>query len=306
MNANIQRLLKKNRLLNPTKPNPTKPNPTKPNPTKTELSIKQTNNNNNNIKNNLLINRIFIKSEICKQNIKNRLEINLTDTHIPNIIHLCYRTKNIPNYIIPNWKKLNQEYEIKLYDNNDCINFLLNNFEQKYVDIFNFIQNGPIKADFFRVCVLYIEGGVYSDIDCEPLISIKDFLAQDVTFLTCASMKKNDLNPHFIISPPKHQILQYCINKYIEFYDTKKEYSYWGWSIIFIMNDIFFKIFKSYINDDCIIYDKNNNKYQIIKEIYPNNTNNLGDRYDIYCEYNKKKILNNRYVGYDCINHHFR
>ena len=50
------------------------------------------------------------------------------------------------------------------------------------------------------LCILYIYGGVYSDIDIEPLVPIKDFLEKDVDFLTCDSVQYNYLNPHFIIS----------------------------------------------------------------------------------------------------------
>ncbi len=40
--------------------------------------------------------------------------------------------------MIKNYTKLNPDYKIKLYDNDDCINFLNDKYSQKYVDIFNF------------------------------------------------------------------------------------------------------------------------------------------------------------------------
>ena len=50
--------------------------------------------------------------------------------------------------MIPNWKKLNPDYEIKLYDNQDCIDFLEKEFGSEYVDTFNYIKDGPIKQTF--------------------------------------------------------------------------------------------------------------------------------------------------------------
>jgi mannosyltransferase OCH1-like enzyme len=232
------------------------------------------------------------------------IDINLKDSDVPKIIHLCYKTKNIPDYIIPNWKKLNPDYDIILYDNDDCRKFLLDNFEQKAVDIFNYIKDGPIKADFFRVCVLYKVGGVYSDIDCKLLVPIDNFLEKDVTFLTCTSANNiNEINSQFIICPKEHFILKACIDKYYEIYDNKINYSYWGWSIVFIMARIIAKIFKKYINDEGIFYDNHNNKYQFIKEYYPNNFIYSSD---VYCSYKNIKILNNRYNSYDSINHIFK
>ena len=35
---------------------------------------------------------------------------------IPKTIYLCYKHKQIPDYIIPTWQKLNPNYKIILYD----------------------------------------------------------------------------------------------------------------------------------------------------------------------------------------------
>ena len=69
-----------------------------------------------------------------------------------------------------------KEIEIKFYDDNDCLNFLNQEYSQKHVDVFNFLADGPIKADFWRACILYKYGGVYADIDIEPLLPIKDII----------------------------------------------------------------------------------------------------------------------------------
>ena len=64
-----------------------------------------------------------------------------------------------------NWKRFNPDFEIKLFDNNMCEEFLNNNFSIKHATIFRYISDGPIKADFWRVCVLYKNGGIYIDAD---------------------------------------------------------------------------------------------------------------------------------------------
>ena len=237
---------------------------------------------------------IFIIIVKLKSNID-----NFNQNIIPKTIYLCYKTKDVPSYIISNWKLLNPEYNIIVSDNNDCIKFLKDNYGQKYVDIFNHIKDGPIKADFWRVCILYKYGGVYSDIDIEPLVPIKEFFQKGVSFLSCISMNKNMLNPHFIITHAGHPILKKSIDKYIEYYDTKKKYTYWGWSIVYIMEDVVHDIFKEYYNNDGIYTDKDNNKYQFLKEI------STPSVHDIYCKYKGVKILNNRYKKYDPDNHNF-
>ena len=242
---------------------------------------------------------------------KEHFEIN---SKIPKVIYLSYKTKNIPDYVIPNWKKIYPDYEVKLYDNNDCIKFLLDEYGQEYVDIFNFIKDGPIKADFWRVCILYKYGGIYSDIDIEPLVNIETILEKDVTFLTCISDTITaSYNPHFIVTVPNHKILKYSIDIYLDYYRNKKPYAYWSWSIVFIFENALLKIFKKNITKDETVVDNENNKYQFMKEIIPSpNTffdfktlyNRLFDNpFDVYCKYKNIRILNNRYKQY--INHKF-
>ena len=221
------------------------------------------------------------------------------DNNIPKKIYITSKTKSIPEYVINNWKQLNPTYEIIHYDNEECIKYLKNNFTQEHVDIFNYIKDGPIKADFFRVCVIYMEGGVYSDIDIKLLVPIDEFVEKDVNFLTCISYMTDGINPHFIIAPPKHKILKKCIDKYLEFYRTKKTYGYWDWSIVHIMADIIYKHFGYHINNSGLYYDNNNNKIQLLKEVWNDTSSNK----NLYCEYKDKIILYNRHDDYDSDNH---
>ena len=113
---------------------------------------------------------------------------------------------------------------VKLYDNQDCIIFLRDHYGEEYVNIFNYIKDGPIKADFWRACILYQFGGVYADVDVEPLVSINNFLEKNVTFMSCAShYSVNSVNPHFIISTPKNEVLKECIDIYCVLYIPEPE-----------------------------------------------------------------------------------
>ena len=67
----------------------------------------------------------------------NPIEHFKINNNIPKTIYLSYKTKEIPDYVIPKWKKLYPDYEVKLYDNNDFIEFLKKEYGQLYVDIFN-------------------------------------------------------------------------------------------------------------------------------------------------------------------------
>ncbi len=223
-----------------------------------------------------------------------------SENTIPKIIYLCYKTKNIPDYIIPTWEKLNPDYEIKLFDNNDCREFLQKNYGQKHLEVFDFLRDGPIKADFWRCCMIYKYGGVYCDIDVKPLKPINSFLEKDTDFLTVRSGGGIDyVTPELIISKPQNELLKMCIDNYLKWKGENVKYGYWKYSIVKIMGTNIEKLIPE-IKNNKNTYFINDKKYQLVNEI-----RNKKDRYDDYVEYNDEIILLNRYPDYDAKKHKF-
>jgi hypothetical protein len=221
---------------------------------------------------------------------------------IPKKIYLCYKHKNIPDYIIPNWEKLNPDYKVMLYDNTDCRSFLEKEYDEEYVKVFDYIKDGPIKADFWRLCILYKYGGVYCDVDIEPLVPFSDYMEDDIDFLTCISMTKNEFNPHIIMSTPNNIILKKNIDIYLSKYRNNIKYEYWEYSIIHTMTKVLYDMYNKYININGI-YVIDGIKCQFVKEI--DGRSNPNDWNSIYTVYKDKKILNNRYKTYNAVEHTF-
>ena len=65
---------------------------------------------------------------------------------------------------------------------------LLKEYSQLHLDVFNFLKDGPIKSDFWRVCIINKYGGLYVDSDIIPLIPLKNYIEDDDYFVTCISM----------------------------------------------------------------------------------------------------------------------
>jgi hypothetical protein len=242
---------------------------------------------------------------------------------IPKEIYLCYKDLNILKEYSKKWKDLNPEYNINLYDDKMCEIFLLEHYGENFYKLFHFIRDGPIKADFWRVCILYKFGGVYADADIEPILPIKDFLEENISFLTCLSIHKNELNPQFIISVPKNEIFEKIINVYFFYYENKLTYSYWNWSITKIIDNIFFnrqifdteklntyanlitnskEICKDVIINDEGIFNIKGKKHQFLKEC---GNKDIEFSYDHFCIYKGKRVFNNRYLNYCNENHCF-
>jgi mannosyltransferase OCH1-like enzyme len=201
---------------------------------------------------------------------------------------MCHKNLDKIQIYSKNWKKLNPEYEIKLYDDEMCKDFLLNEYSQLYLDIFNFLKDGPIKADFWRVCILNKYGGLYVDADIEPLVPLNEYIDNDDEFATCISNNFNkynltwQFNPHFILSNKNNPILENCIKAYILKFNARISYDYWGWSIC-----NFFIIYGVTEKKSQILY-LNNMKFKFLCE----------DTTLSNCEYNGRIVLKNRYDSY--------
>jgi mannosyltransferase OCH1-like enzyme len=224
--------------------------------------------------------------------------MHLSKSTFPKVIYMCNKTIG-PSELMSsnNWKKLNDDYEIKLYDDEMIKLFLLQDYGELYKNIFEYLKQGPIKADFWRICILYKNGGVYSDIDNMPLVPLNEFIENDIDFVTCSSYWQYNFNPNLIISSKDNIILKKCIDWYIKKYNNRDPYSYWGWSI---MNVFTQTLHLENYKKDWGIYKLNDMKIQIIKEC------NGPTHYDAHNIYNNIKVFNNRLPNWDYSLHEFK
>lgn len=149
------------------------------------------------------------------------------ETELPKVIYLTCKDKSVvPSIVIDNLKNLNKNYEIKLYDDNDCIKFLNNYFSRNLVEMFINIVWGPIKADFWRLCILFIKGGIYYDIDVKPIKPLKN-IVEDYNFITCLSCTKDHIFQAFLVANKNNLIIENCIiNFYIKYISNINNLSY--------------------------------------------------------------------------------
>lgn len=156
---------------------------------------------------------------------------------IPKTLFITYKNISaIPALTLARWKYLNPDYEVKLYDDKQCSETMSEIGPWAEI-LFNRIKDGPIKADLWRVAILYLYGGVYVDVDSFPLLPIKEVLKTDTTFCTSMSYPIGTMNPMFIASTERNPILRDMLRVY-ETYIMKIPYSYWGYSIVYVAADV--------------------------------------------------------------------
>jgi hypothetical protein len=113
--------------------------------------------------------------------------------------------KEIPTKVTDRWKQMNPSYTIDFSLDHDCIHFLREHFNDYIANLFISIPIGMYKADLWRLCKLYVYGGVYADVDLVPYINL-DLLDTSVDFYSCISALDNSIFQAFIVAK-KHPLL---------------------------------------------------------------------------------------------------
>lgn len=140
------------------------------------------------------------------------------ETVSKHIVFIYNDINLVPNKVFYNWKQLNPDYKIIFFNFEDGVYLLEKKLGIKYKTIFNKITYAPHKSDFFRLCFLYVYGGIYSDIDNYPIRMIEDFITpfKNITFCTSLSINNNSIAQAIILSTKQNSIIKQNIDTYLE------------------------------------------------------------------------------------------
>ena len=217
---------------------------------KKNILLKHSNKNNNII--------LYNKKEILKEydeyedekSINGYLSnlLNLYDNktvyykiEIPLNIYQTWHTKELPinmRNCVNTLKNINPEFNYYLYDDNDCRKFIKENFEKDVLDSFDTLVPGAYKADLWRYCVLYINGGIYLDIKFLPVNNFKFMNLLSKEYL-CKDIKQSGSGIYnaIMICKPKNKLLLDAINLVVK--NVKN--NYYGYSSLEPTGPLLFK-----------------------------------------------------------------
>ena len=136
---------------------------------------------------------------------------------IPLNLYTCWHSKDLPPLMQQNYdllKEQNPEFRHYLYDENDCREFIKENFDLDVLRAYNSLIPCSYKSDLWRFCVLYINGGIYYDIKFSCTNNFKFIaLTEEVHFIR--DMQDNCVLTGLLVTLPKNQILLNCINQIV-------------------------------------------------------------------------------------------
>ena len=146
-----------------------------------------------------------------------------SDMFIPQTIMITTPNKDtVPQYIWDQYDKYASEYEISVYNDEDCRQFLLDHYEPSFEKKFNEFKKGAHKADFFRYAYLYIHGGVYLDVKTKLNRSLRTIFRHDVNkCYLVKSVVKNTIYNGIIATPPNNPYMYQLLYRMKERNDFK-------------------------------------------------------------------------------------
>ena len=137
---------------------------------------------------------------------------------IPLQLYTCWHTKELPPLMKDNYDYLvesNPKITFHLYDENDCRDFIKNNFELDVLDAYDSLIPCSFKSDLWRYCLLYINGGIYMDIKYRCVNGFKFIDLTEKEYFV-RDYNVNDTYTALIVSLPGNEILHKCIKQIVE------------------------------------------------------------------------------------------
>ena len=170
------------------------------------------------------------------------------------------------------WINLNPDYEFNSYNLDNGKLYLIENYSQTYADILDYIEDEFIKFDFIRLCLLFKNGGIFLGDDLIPVIPLNDFISDNIDLITIIIPNKKYMNTNnalfninfIFLSNSNNSIIKSCIDKYIQLYSNKVEFSWTIWTLNNIFSQVIYEIKTINIMDN-IIYTLENYNCLFIK-----------------------------------------
>ena len=242
--------------------------------------------------------------EAPSDDLRDEYLLSKNKSHIPKVVYFTYHElASVPEYVLSNIEKYCKGLKIRIFDDNDCINFLRNTIGKSAVDVFNGFEKGAHKADFWRYNILYQKGGCYFDIKTNfqmPITKIIDFDAVN-TWYGVIGIKvpvENQMYNGIIITSPNNPIIHNAI-KDIYNNPKPKEYLTYVKKLYKITQETVVKPLKVGIN-----IQTNGWKCILFQEVCvdcPRLFRKNCDQYKLHCEIENEKgeiVFKTRYIDF--------
>lgn len=138
---------------------------------------------------------------------------------IPSIIHMSFYTSSVQLPILKavyNTIQCHPNYDFNFYDDISCRQMLKQHFPPNVLQAYDDLVPGAYKCDLWRICVLYIYGGLYVDMRYCPLVNFDDYIDIDTDYFCVNDVQLGHIHNAVIAVVPKYPLFMDYINHIVE------------------------------------------------------------------------------------------
>lgn len=129
----------------------------------------------------------------------------------PNLFLTYIARERVPQKVWDGLARYAPGYEVRFFDDDDCERYLREHFDRRLLARYLGLKKGAHRADLWRYCVLWREGGLYLDIKTELIRPLADILPRGRN-ATVLSMMNGTVYQGILHAPrPGSPVLRQCI-----------------------------------------------------------------------------------------------
>ena len=173
----------------------------------------------------LVVHLIYQYLEKEKEKVDSFYELKLTHNQLPKInntkiipknIFMTWCNKDLPPMMKNNLQSIkisNPDFNLYLYCEEDRKLFIQDYFDESVLKAYETLIPGAYKADLWRLCVLYIYGGIYMDMRFKIDGVHLNSLLYDEHFVNDISASGSGICNGFMVCKPSNIFLLHCISQ---------------------------------------------------------------------------------------------
>jgi mannosyltransferase OCH1-like enzyme len=117
-------------------------------------------------------------------------------------------------------------FDYRFYDDNACLKFLKENYGGRVLEKYMSFSLGAHRADLFRYCYLYLNGGIYMDIKTRLVRPVAEVFPDPHRCYSVLSYWKGSMYQGILAVPPGHPVMRDAINNTLNATDWSLTWDY--------------------------------------------------------------------------------
>ena len=126
----------------------------------------------------------------------------------------------IANRGIATWLDHNPNYTWYYFDDDKCRQFIQDHYDSAFCNMYDSLPLGVMRADVWRVAVVYIYGGIYADIDTCCLQSADTWIDDNTRLVVGVETPIGELNNYIFAAEAYHPALLSVLECFLENFNS--------------------------------------------------------------------------------------